>query len=136
MRLNMENWINVCEYNRKEEESIEWLFKILDEEKIPYKQETKENWFGYRMPTYQENIVVYVPTEYKEKVESYLKEYNNPNNIVYEDVEELRNVSNYEEDEQLKEIKRGQIAKKMLAWIPIGMVLIVIIGGIISSIIY
>lgn len=131
----MGNWINVCEYDKKLEESIEWLFKILNEEKIPYKQELKENWSGYRMPTYHENVIIYVPTEYKEKVESYLKEYNNPNNIVYEEPEELRDVYN-DEDEELKDIKKGRIAKKMLAWIPIGMVLIVIICGIISSVIY
>lgn len=131
----MENWINVYEYNKKAEESIEWLFKILDEEKIPHKEERKENWFGHRMPTYQQNVVIYVPKEYKEKVETYLKEYDNPNNIVYEDAEELRNVSN-DEEEQSKEIKKGKMAQKILAWIPIGMLLIVIVCIIISSFMY
>ena len=128
----MENWINVCEYNEKAKDSIEWLFKILDEEKIPHKEERKENWIGYKMPTFQQNIVIYVPMQYKEKVESYLKEYNNPFNIVYEDAEELRNVSN-DEEEQLKEIKKGKIAQKMLAWIPIVMLLIAIMCGILSG---
>lgn len=131
----MENWVGIYEFNRKERESIEWLYKLLEEEKIPYKEELKENWFGYRKPMYQQNLIVCVPKEYKEKVESYLKEYNNPNNIVYEDAEELKNVHN-DEDEQLNEIKKGKMAEKMLAWIPIGMLLIVIICGIISSIMY
>ena len=130
----MENWIGVCEYNREEKDSIKWLFKLLEEEKIPYKEDFKENWFGYRKPMYQENIIVYVPNEYKEKVETFLKEYNNHSNIVYEDVEELRNVSN-EEEEQLKEVKKGKMAEKMLAWIPIGMILIVIVLAIINEII-
>ena len=130
----MENWIGVCEYNREEKDTIEWLVKLLEEEKIPYKEEFKENWFGYRKPMYQENIIVYVPNKYKEKVESFLKEYNDPNNIVYEEVEELKDISN--EEEQVKELKKGKMAQKALAWIPIGMVLIVIICGIISGLIY
>ena len=128
----MENWISVYEYNRKEKDLIEWLFKLLEEEKIPYKEELKENWFGYKKPMYQQNIIIYVPAEYKEKVEWFLKEYNDPSNIVYEDVEELKNISN-EEEEQLKEIKKGKIAQKMLAWIPIVMLLIAIMCGILSG---
>lgn len=127
----MGNWIDVCEYDRQEKDSIEWLIKLLEEEKIPYREESKENWFGYRKPMYQDSIIIYVPNEYKEKVESFLKEYNDPSNIVYEDVEELRNVSNEEDDEQLKEIKKERIAQKVLAWIPIVMIFIIIVCGII-----
>ena len=126
----MENWINVYEFNKASEETIQWLFTLLDEEKIPYKKEMKENWIGYKIPKYEQAIIIYVPKEYKEKVESYLKEYNNSNNIVYEEAEELRNASN-DEDEQLKEIKKGRMAQKALAWIPIVMILIIIICGII-----
>lgn len=122
----MENWISVCEYNREEKDAIEWLFKLLEEEKIPYKEEFKENWFGYRKPMYQDCIILYVLKEYKEKVETFLKEYNNPSNIVYEEAEELRNLSN-DEEELLKERKKWKIAEKMLTWIPMGMLLIVII---------
>ena len=132
----MENWIDVFEYHIDEKDKMEWLFKLLEEEKIPYREEFKENWFGYRKPTYQQNVIIYVPKEYKERVEKFLEEYNNPNNIVSEDAEELRNISNYEEEEQLKEIKKGKIAQKLLAWIPIGMILIVIVCIIMSSIIY
>ena len=131
----MENWINIYEYNIKAKESNEEILKILDEEKIPHKEEIKEKWSGHRVPTYHQNIVVYVPKEYKEKVEKILEEYNNPNNIVYEEAEELKNVFD-EEEEQLKEIKKGKIAQKMLAWIPFGMVIIVIACMIISTIIY
>ena len=131
----MENWIIVCEYDKQQKDSIEWLFKLLKKEKIPYKKELKEKWTGYRMPTYHHSIILYVPQEYKEKVESYLEEHDNSDNIVYEETEELRNISN-EEEEQLKEIKKGRIAQKMLAWIPIGMVIIVIICMIVSSVMY
>ena len=49
---------------------------------------------------------------------------------MYEEAEELRNASN-DDDEQLKEIKKGRMAQKVLAWIPIGMIIIIIICGII-----
>ena len=129
----MENWVNICEFNQKE--SVEWLLKLLEEEKIPHKEETKENWYGHRMPVYQQNKVIYVPKEYKEKVESYLKEYNNPNNVAYEDAEELRNISN-DDDEQQAEINKGKMAKKILAIIPFAMLLVVIICGIITGFMY
>lgn len=131
----MENWIIVYEFNKKIENTMEWLFELLDEEKIPYKKEIKEYWTGTKYTKYEQNVIIFVPKEYKEKVESYLKEYNNSNNIVYEEAEELRNVSN-DEEEQLKELKKGKMAEKMLAWIPIGMILIVIICGIISCVMY
>ena len=126
----MENWINVYEFNKASEETIQWLFTLLDEEKIPYKKEMKENWIGYKIPKYEQAIIIYVPKEYKEKVESYLKEYNNPNNIVYEEVEELKNAFNEDEKEK-REYKNRNIAKKILAIIPFAMILIIIICGII-----
>ena len=131
----MGNWIEVLEYNQKEKERIKWFLELLEEEKIPYKEEIQEKWQGRRIPIYQQNVIIYIPIEYKEKVDGFLKQYDNPSNIVYEDVEELRNISS-EEEEQLKEIKKGRIAKKMLAWIPIGMVIIVIICMIVSSVMY
>ena len=38
----MENWIEVLEYNQKEKERIEWLFELLEEEKIHYKEKRKK----------------------------------------------------------------------------------------------
>ena len=131
----MGNWIEVLEYNQKEKERIKWFLELLEEEKIPYKEEIQEKWQGRRIPIYQQNVIIYIPIEYKEKVDGFLKQYDNPSNIVYEDVEELRNISS-EEEEQLKEIKKGRMAQKMLAWIPIGMVIIVIICMIVSSVMY
>lgn len=103
----MENWIIVYEFNKKIENTMEWLFELLDNEKIPYKKEIKEYWTGTRYTKYEQNIIVYVPKKYKEKVEAYLKEYSTPNNIVYEEAEELRNISN-EEEEQHKELKKEE----------------------------
>ena len=128
----MENWVNICEFNQNE--SVEWLLKLLDEEKVPHKEEIKENWSGHRVPKYHQNIMIYIPKEYKEKVESYLMEYNNPNNVTYEEAEELRNTSD-DDDEQQDEIDKGNRAKKILAIIPFAMLLVAIICGIISSII-
>lgn len=126
----MENWVEVYEFNKKIENMMEWFFKLLDEEKIPHKEEIKEYWRGHKYTQYEQNILVYVPQEYKEKVESYLKEYNNHNNIIYEEAEELRNAS-VDEEEEKKEYERRDVAKKILVWIPIGMLLIIIICGII-----
>ena len=107
----MENWINVYEFNKESEESMEWLFTLLDQEKIPHKEETTEKWIGHKISKYEQDVIVYVPKEYKERVESYLKEYHNPNNIVYEEAEELRNASN-DEDEEQREYNNRNIAKK------------------------
>ena len=126
----MENWINVYEFNKETEETMEWLFALLDEEKIPHKEEKIEKWIGHKIPKYQQYVIVYVPKEYKEKIESYLEENNNPNNIVYEEAKELRNASK-EDDEERREYNKRNIAKKILAIIPFAMVLIVIICGII-----
>ena len=126
----MEEWINVFEFNKKWENSAIWLLELLDEEKIPHKEETKECWSGSKKyAKYEQNVVVYVPKEFKEKVESYIKEYNNPNNIIYEEVEELRDISNDEE-----EFKLTKISKKIIMGIFFGVMIIVAIGIIISSI--
>lgn len=128
----MENWVIIYEFNKKEEATTEWLFKLLEEEKIPHKEEIKEYWVGNKYTKYEQNIIVYVPKKYKEKVESYLKEYSNPNNIVYEDAEELRNVPNDDEEEK-REYNKRSMAKKILAIIPFAMILIIIICGIIMG---
>ena len=122
----MQNWVNVCEYNKESEDLAKWLIQLLDEEKIPHKEELKESWIGHKIPKYVQKIIVYVPKEYKEKVDSYIKEYNNPNNIVYEEIEELRNVCN-DEEEQKREYKKRDIAKKIIGIIPFAMILIIII---------
>lgn len=128
---DMENWIKVLEYPLKEKDTAEWLFKLLEEEKIPYKEELKEEWIGIgKYAKYNSYVLVYAPKDYKEKVESYLKEYSNSNNIVYEDIEELKNISNYDEEVEVEQIKRDN-AKKMLEWIPLGFILIIIICWII-----
>lgn len=126
----MENWIEVYEFNKEAEETMEWLFTLLDQEKIPHREQTIEKWIGHKIPKYEQYVIVYVSKEYKEKVESYLKEYHNPNNIVYEEAEELRNASN-DEDEEQREYNNINIAKKILAIIPFAMILIIIICGII-----
>jgi len=126
----MENWINIYEFNKKAEGTMEWLFTLLKQEKIPHREETIEKWIGHKVPKYEQYVIVYVPVEYKEKIESYLKEYYNPNNIVYEDAEELSNTSNDDKEEK-REYKNRNIAKKILAIIPFAMILIIIICGII-----
>ena len=96
----MENWINICEFDKEAKGTMEWLFKLLEEEKIEYKIKLKDTWEGIgrnaRRRTY---VLVFVQKDYKEKVESYIKEYNNPRNIVYEEVEELRNAQIEEEED-------------------------------------
>lgn len=129
----MENWVNVLEFNKKTENMMQWFFKLLDEEKIPHNEEIKEYWIGNKQTKYEQNVLVYVPKEYKEMVESYLKEYNNLHNIVYEEAEELRNIS-IDEDNESEEFQLTNISQKVLKYIFVGMILIVTIGIIISSI--
>lgn len=128
----MENWFKVLEFNIKAEDTTKWFFELLDDEKIPHKEEIKEKWIGYgKRAKYQLNVLVYVPKEYKTKVESYLKEYENPNNIIYEEAEELRNV-NIDETEEFKLTK---ISQKVIKSLFLGMISIMVIGMIIYSII-
>ena len=123
----MENWSNVFEYSLEGKDTAQWLFKLLEEEKIPYKEELKEEWIGIgKYAKYNSYVLVYVPKDYKGKVEGYLKEYNNPSNIIYEDVEELKNISSYDEELEIERIKREK-AKKILQWLPLWFVLIIII---------
>ena len=128
----MENWINICEFDKEAKGTMEWLFKLLEEEKIEYKIKLKDTWEGIgrnaRRRTY---VLVFVQKDYKEIVESYIKEYNNPRNIVYEEVEELRNAQIEEEEDG--EYKLSSISKKIILGIFIGMMSVVIIGLIISS---
>jgi len=132
----MDNWIEILEFNKKSKETWDYFLKLLDDEKIPYKEEIKEAWEGSaRRPQYEQYVLFYVPEEYKEKVEAYLKEYNNPDNIIYEEIEELENVSSDEEDEKGEDNRRN-IAEKILVLTPFIMIFIVIICGIISNIIY
>ena len=132
----MENWIEILKFTTNAENTWKVFLELLDKEKIPHKEEFKESWKGSgKQPRYEQNIIVYVPKEYKEKVESYLNEYNDPNNIVYEEAEELKNITD-DEEEQEREFKKRNIAQKILILIPFVMVGIVILCGIISSIIY
>ena len=132
----MDNWIEIMKFNKKSEETWNSFLKLLDDEKIPHKEEIKECWEGSaRIPRYEQYVLVYVPEEYKGKVEAYLKEYNNPENIVYEEIEELKSVPS-EDEEEKREYKKRNIAQKILILTPFIMVGIVIICGIISSIIY
>lgn len=126
----MQNWVNVFEYEKKAEYTIEWLFELLEEEKIPYKEELKEEWIGIgKYAQYKQNGLVYVPKEYKEKVELYLKEYNNANNIVYEDIEELKNVTIDENEE----FKLSRISKNVIIGVFVGMMIAVTVGIIICQ---
>lgn len=132
----MENWIEVLKFTLNAENTCQGFLELLDKEKIPHKEDVKECWKGSaKHPIYEQNIIVYVPKQYKEKVESYLNEYTDPNNIVYEEAEELKNI-NDEDEEQEREFKKRNIAQKILILIPFIMVSIVILCGIISSIIY
>jgi len=131
----MENWIEILRFTKSIENAWQWFFVLLDDEKIPHKEEIKEKWGGStRQPKYEEEMIVYIPNEYKEKVETYLKEYNAPNNIVYEEADELKNAKN-EDDEEKSEYQKRNIAQKILILTPFVMVGIAIICGIISSII-
>lgn len=111
---------------------MKWLFELLEEEKIPHKEELKEHWEGTKYAKYEPKVNVYVPKECKEKVELYLKEYSNPDNISCENADELKNISNDEEEQKIQTKKRNN-SKKILALIPIVMILVAILCAIIMG---
>lgn len=41
----------------------------------------------------------------------YLNEYNNSDNIIYEDIDELKNTSNNDEEVKMEQIKREKLKK-------------------------
>ncbi len=124
----MEEWSEVYKYNKKMDNTVEWLLNLLEEEKIPYRQKVEEVWIGHptKYRKYEQNIILLVPKEYKVKVESYIRDYSNPNNIIYEDAQELQNAFDYDDEERIEKQKRNFI-KKIIEWIPIILVLIIII---------
>lgn len=130
----MENWVEVLEYNKKSEDRQKGLLELFNDEKIPHKEELKKICVGIgrRGEIYEQNIVVYVPKEYKVKAETYIKEYKNPKNILFDEAEEFQEVDIDEEEE----FKLTKISKNILKYLFGGMLLVAIIGMIITSIIY
>lgn len=49
-----------------------------------------------------ERLKIFIPKEYEEKVKKYIEEFENPNSLDIKDIEELRNASDNENDEEVK----------------------------------
>ena len=108
----MDNSIEILKFNKISKEKWNCFFKLLDDEKIQHKEEIKECWEGSaRHPRYEQYVIVYIPKECKEKVEGYLKEYSNLDNIVDEEIEELKNVSSEEEEEKREYLNSSSTCK-------------------------
>jgi len=77
-----------------------------------------------------------VQESFKDKVEEYINSYNNPENIIYEESLELKLESN-EEEEFNVEIEKVKMNKnkvqKGLAWLAVGLFIIIVLVALISE---
>ena len=63
----MENWIEILKFTSNAESTYQVFVELLNKEKIPHKEELKQSWKGSgKQPRHEQNIIVYVPKEYKE----------------------------------------------------------------------
>lgn len=80
-----EKWVRIIETNSNNKT---WLHDILDDNKIPYKEDIESYWDGWiKAPKYKEKVFISVPIKYEKQVLEYIEEYNNLNNIVIDDLE-------------------------------------------------
>jgi hypothetical protein len=70
-----------------EEEGTErvWLQDVLDDNRIPYEIAYGEYWTGTKLPKYHKKICILVQESYKNIVNSFLDEYNNPESIDHDE---------------------------------------------------
>ena len=67
----------------------EWLEDVLDDNSIPYTIEIERYWTGIKKPHYNEIRCVYVDRIYAQQVMEFIEEFNNPENAVYDGIEDL-----------------------------------------------
>ena len=128
-----DKWIKIYEsyeYKDSELNTKVWLNNVLEDNKIPYKNEIEDYWAGTpKMPKYLEKLIFYVPLEFKEQVENYIREYTNSENTIT-DEPELINSEDATEQEIKITNKHQRTAKLILAIIPVVIMLSLIICGI------
>lgn len=123
-------WIKVYEYSNTKTSSKIWLEDLLESNNIPFRNEVKSYWEGnVKSPSYKEKILIYIPIDFKSQVEKYIEEYNDENNILSKDIEELK-TNDDTEYEARKTTKKQQIIKKVFAGIVIAMIVSIVLAGI------
>ena len=128
-----QKWIKICESYEYLDSKLNlkiWLHDLLDENNIPYKNEVESYWEGsVRTPEYKEKLIIYIPSEYQKQVEEYISDYNSPDNILSEDIEEFECEDDSELDAQNIENRQRKMLK-IMGLVIFGMILTVILCAI------
>lgn len=124
-----DNWVKIYEYYTKKDYSEIWLHDMLKEKNIPFKNDIETEWEGRRIAKYSEKVVVYVPIEYKRQAEKCIIEYENPNNMKVNGIEELKTKDDTEE-----EAKQYANKQKTMWKIYMGIVILMVAAMIIAYI--
>lgn len=128
-----ENWIKIYEVDDyKKANEPTWLIQLLIDNHIAYHIEMEDDWVGIKLPKYKKRLKVLVQKKYEKTAKKLIEEFQNPKSIKKEDVEELKDIS---DEENNIEVKRYHKITQ-IGWILYGIfLLIVIIFGIIGTII-
>lgn len=127
-----DNWVKVYEYYTKKDYSEIWLHDMLKEKNIPFKNDIETEWKGHRIAKYNEKVVVYVPIEYKRQAEKCIKQYENPNNMKVDEIEELKTKDDTEEEAKKYANKQKNMLKVYMG-IVVAMVAAMIIAYIYTN---
>ena len=128
----MEKWVNVYEEGNYESNQHIWLEDLLKEDNIPYRTAIEEYWVGIKIPKYKQKLKIFIPENYKNKVNEYITEFQKPQSIDSEDIEELENINDTEND---IEIQKNNKVRKIFLGFCISIFLMVVIVVVIASII-
>ena len=130
--MNEEKLIKIYEENVPEDNSKILLQKLLEENNIPYKGEIKEYWTGLRIAKYNTKFVIYVEEKFKSQAQEYVKEIYNEDNILDDNIKEIKTDENTEDEEKIIN-KRQKIMQRTLVGIVGAMVLSIIIIAILTG---
>lgn len=103
----------------------------MEENNIPFETRIESYWQGRRIPEYKEKLVIYIPVDFKQQVQGYIDEINNPQNIITEGIEELEIQEEYDDTE--KESKKVEKKQKMMIMIYVGILISMIVAVLIAG---
>lgn len=129
IKSSEEKWIKVYECPVPQSNSKILLEELLEENSIPYRGDIEGYWTGVRVPKYNEKFVIYVDPKFKLQAEKYIKEINNEDNILKDDIKELQTNENTE-----VEAKNFAKKQKMMIMIYIGIVVAMVLSIMIAGI--
>lgn len=127
-----DKWIKIYECQATEAKSKILLQELLEENNIPYKGQIEHCWTGHRLPKYNEKFVIYVEPRFKSQAKKYIKEIDNEENILKENIKELQ--TNEDTEYEAKKIAKRQKAMILIyTGIVIAMAVLAMIAGIVAN---